>query len=149
MLKNENVLLLKKNIINKTTNPNFNNKIPFITEVGIKAHNKDYDYNNTQDIVYTSANNELKIKQNFDNKRKKLDDIFGSNDVPNITTYNNIMEQKIEKRKKEKLNTIKSMNCFKVSARKKLNDIINNEIEKLNQFEEKILSKSRVYNKDY
>ena len=59
------------------------------------------------------------------------------------------MEQKIEKRKKEKLNKIKSMNCFKVSARKKLNDIINNEIEKLNQFEEKILSKSRVYNKDY
>ena len=140
--------LFKKRELEEKLN-NDNNKIPFITEVGIKAHNKDYDYNNTQDIVYTSANNELKIKQNFDNKRKKLDDIFGLNDVPNITTYNNIMEQKIEKRKKEKLNKIKSMNCFKVSARKKLNDIINNEIEKLNQFEEKILSKSRVYNKDY
>ena len=124
-------------------------KIPFITEVGIKVPSKEYDYNYTQDIVYTSANNELKIQQKLDDKRKLFDDYFGFNDIPRITMYKNIIAQKKEKLKMEKLNKIKRINRFKVSIRKKYNDIINNEMKKLDELEEKFLSKSKIINKKY
>ena len=124
-------------------------KIPFITEVGIKVPSKEYDYNYTQDIVYTSANNELKIQQKLDDKRKLFDDYFGFNDIPRITMYKNIIAQKKEKLKMEKLNKIKRINRFKVSIRKKYNDIINNEMKKLDEMEEKFLSKSKIINKKY
>ena len=107
-------------------------KIPFITEVGIKVPSKEYDYNYTQDIVYTSANNELKIQQKLDDKRKLFDDYFGFNDIPRITMYKNIISQKKEKLKMEKLHKIKRINRFKVSIRKKYNDIINNHLKIFN-----------------
>ena len=63
------------------------NKIPFITEIGIKVNkDKEYEYDNTQDIVYTTANNELKLQKKFENKRKRFEDLFGLNNIPNITT---------------------------------------------------------------
>ena len=122
-----------------------NNKIPFITEVDIKANKKDYDYDNTQDIVYSSANNELNIKQKIDNKRKLLDDLLGFDNIPRITVYNKIIKQKKEKMKLEKLNKIKSTDNFNISIKEKMNNIINNEMKKLEDLETKLLSKSKIY----
>ena len=101
-----------------------NNKIPFITEVDIKVNKKDYDYDNTQDIVYSSANNELNIKQKIENKRKLLDDLLGFDNIPRITVYNKIIKQKKEKMKLEKLNKIKSTDNFNISIKEKMNNII-------------------------
>ena len=122
-----------------------NNKIPFITEVDIKVNIKDYDYDNTQDIVYSSANNELNIKQKIDNKRKLLDDLLGFDNIPRITVYNKIIKQKKEKMKLEKLNKIKSTDNFNISIKEKMNNIINNEMKKLEDLETKLLSKSKIY----
>ena len=124
-----------------------NSQIPFITEVGIKIHKKDCDCSDTQDMVYTSANNELKIKQKMDNKRKVLNDVFGIDNIPRLSFYNHIIEQKKEKIKMEKLNKIKSMNNVKISTRKKMNILINNEMKKLDDFEAKLLSKSKISKK--
>ena len=122
-----------------------NNKIPFITEVDIKVNKKDYDYDNTQDIVYSSANNELNIKQKIENKRKLLDDLLGFDNIPRITVYNKINKQKKEKMKLEKLNKIKSTDNFNISIKEKMNNIINNEMKKLEDLETKLLSKSKIY----
>ena len=126
---------------------NEDKKIPFITEVGIKVQNnnkdREYDFDDTQDVVYTSANNELNIHQSLDFKRKKLDEMFGLNNVPNITTYNNIISQKIENSRMEKFKKIKSTNNIMISTKQKFNDIINNEMKKLDILEEQLLSKSR------
>ena len=126
---------------------NEDKKIPFITEVGIKVQNnnkdREYDFDDTQDVVYTSANNELNIHQSLDFKRKKLDEMFGLNNVPNITTYNNIISQKIENSRMEKFKKIKSTNNIMNSTRQKFNDIINNEMKKLDILEEQFFSKSR------
>ena len=126
---------------------NEDKKIPFITEVGIKVQNnnkdREYDFDDTQDVVFTSANNELNIHQSLDFKRKKLDEMFGLNNVPNITTYNNIISQKIENSRMEKFKKIKSTNNIMNSTRQKFNDIINNEMKKLDIFEEQFFSKSR------
>ena len=122
-----------------------NNKIPFITEVDIKVNKKDYDYDNTQDIVYSSANNELNIKQKIENKRKLLDDLLGFDNIPRITVYNKIIKQKKEKMKLEKLNKIKSTDNFNISIKEKMNNIINNEMKKLEDLETKLLSKSKIY----
>ena len=132
---------------------NEDKKIPFITEVGIKVQNnnkdREYDFDDTQDVVYTSANNELKIHQSLDFKRKKLDEMFGLNNVPNITTYNNIISQKIENSRMEKFKKIKSTNNIMNSTRQKFNDIINNEMKKLDILEEQFFSKSRKNYKKY
>ena len=122
-----------------------NNKIPFITEVDIKVNKKDYDYDNTQDIVYSSANNELNIKQKIENRRKLLDDLLGFDNIPRITVYNKIIKQKKEKMKLEKLNKIKSTDNFNISIKEKMNNIINNEMKKLEDLETKLLSKSKIY----
>ena len=122
-----------------------NNKIPFITEVDIKVNKKDYDYDNTQDIVYSSANNELNIKQKIENKRKLLDDLLGFDNIPRITVYNKIIKQKKEKMKLEKLNKIKSTDNFNISIKEKMNNIINNEMKKLEDLETKLLSKSKIH----
>ena len=121
------------------------NKIPFITEVDIKVNKKDYDYDNTQDIVYSSANNELNIKQKIENKRKLLDDLLGFDNIPRISVYNKIIKQKKEKMKLEKLNKIKSTDNFNISIKEKMNNIINNEMKKLEDLETKLLSKSKIY----
>ena len=132
---------------------NENSKIPFITEVGIKVQNnnkdKEYDFDNTQDMVYTSASNELNINQSLDFKRKKLDELFGLNNVPNITTYNNIISKKIENSRMEKFKKIKSMNNVMNSTKQKFNEIINNEMKKLDILEERLLSKSKKNYKKY
>ena len=122
-----------------------NDKIPFITEVDIKVNKKDYDYDNTQDIVYSSANNELNIKQKIENKRKLLDDLLGFDNIPRISVYNKIIKQKKEKMKLEKLNKIKSTDNFNISIKEKMNNIINNEMKKLEDLETKLLSKSKIY----
>jgi hypothetical protein len=144
------ILLVYKSFRQKQIKENIkkeNSQIPFITEVGIKIHKKDCDCSDTQDMVYTSANNELKIKQKMDNKRKVLNDLFGIDNIPRLSFYNHIIEQKKEKMKMEKLNKIKSMNNVKISARKKMNIIINNEMKKLDDFEAKLLSKSKILKK--
>ena len=129
----------------KEKNSKENNKIPFITEVDIKVNKKDYDYDNTQDIVYSSANNELNIKQKIENKRKLLDDLLGFDNIPRITVYNKIIKQKKEKMKLEKLNKIKSTDNFNISIKEKMNNIINNEMKKLEDLETKLLSKSKIH----
>ena len=132
---------------------NEDKKIPFITEVGIKVQNnnkdREYDFDDTQDVVFTSANNELNIHQSLDFKRKKLDEMFGLNNVPNITTYNNIISQKIENSRMEKFKKIKSTNNIMISTKQKFNDIINNEMKKLDILEERLLSKSKKNYKKY
>ena len=132
---------------------NEDKKIPFITEVGIKVQNnnkdREYDFDDTQDVVYTSANNELNIHQSLDFKRKKLDEMFGLNNVPNITTYNNIISKKIVDSRMEKFKKIKSTNNIMISTKQKFNDIINNEMKKLDIFEEQFFSKSRKNYKKY
>ena len=135
--------LFKKKESNER-NKKENNKIPFITEVGIKVYKKDYDYDNTQDIVYSSANNELKIKQKMDNKRKKLDELLESDSIPRISVYNHIIEQKKEKIKSEKLKKIKNRSNFNISIRKKMNDIINIHMKKLDEIEAKLLSRPKI-----
>ena len=129
----------------KEKNSKENNKIPFITEVDIKVNKKDYDYDNTQDIVYSSANNELNIKQKIENKRKLLDDLLGFDNIPRITVYNKIIKKKKEKMKLEKLNKIKSTDNFNISIKEKMNNIINNEMKKLEDLETKLLSKSKIH----
>ena len=118
-------------------------KIPLITEVGIKVNNsnKDYDYNDTQDIVYNTASNELNIKQNLEEKRKKFEDVFGLNNIPEITTYKKLIKQKAEKEKMQNMKNAKSV--VVVSIRDKYNEIINNEMKKLDKLEEELLSKTR------
>jgi hypothetical protein len=139
--------IFKKRQINERANSE-NKKIPFITEIGIKVpKDKEYEYDNTQDIVYTTANNELKLQKNLDDKRKRFEDLFGLNNIPNITTYNNIIDEKIGNFKNRRIKKIKITKNIKnlFSVKDKYDEIIDEEMKKLDAFEERLLSKSKKY----
>ena len=139
--------IFKKREKNERNNSEYK-KIPFITEIGIKVNkDKEYEYDNTQDIVYTTANNELKLQKKFENKRKRFEDLFGLNNIPNITTYNNIIDEKIGNFKNRRIKKIKITKNIKnlFSVKDKYDEIIDEEMKKLDAFEERLLSKSKKY----
>ena len=127
-------------------------KIPFITEADIKI-NKRYKFNNTQDIVYDYANKELKKDKNLNDSRKKLDELIGSNDMPQIRDYYDIILNNSRMAKMERFNKNKKYNKSEGNVlfviRKKYNEIINNELKKLDKIENKLLSKSNMKKTNY
>jgi len=43
--------------------------------------------NNTNDVVYSTANREFNIKSTIEKKRKKIENILKVNDIPKIQNY--------------------------------------------------------------
>ena len=125
-----------------------NNKFPFITETNIYP-NKIKDYKNTVNIVYNSANKELEIKNNFDRKRRKLNEIFGINDIPQLITYDDIIFKKTEKLKNErelKENILyESQKNEALSYRERAKVFIDKEINFLNKVEKNLFKKINLY----
>ena len=118
-----------------------NNKFPFLTETDIYIK-KNNDYGNTLNIVYNSANKELEIQKNFDRKRRKINDFFGINNIPQIITYDEILFRKSDKLKKERQKRAEKLNNSQkyeaLSEREKAICIIDKQINKLNRIEKYI-----------
>ena len=128
-----------------------NNKFPFLTETDIYIK-KNNDYGNTLNIVYNSANKELEIQKNFDRKRRKINDFFGINNIPQIITYDEILFRKSDKLKKERQKRAEKLNNSQkyeaLSEREKAICIIDKQINKLNRIEKYIDNKfNRSYEK--
>ena len=103
---------------------------------------KNNNYNNTLNVVYNSANNEFLLQNKFDDKRRKLESILGTNEIPHLNTYDEIAFKKSEKIKNNRHNKAKKINesqKFVVLSRKaKINLIIDNDMELLDKLENKI-----------
>ena len=106
-----------------------NHKYPFITEANIIV-NKNKDFRNTVNIVYNSANKELHIENYLDRKRRKINELFETNDITLLNTYNDILFKKTERIKTERYNEAKMLNNKQKSEifteREKANDNIDN-----------------------
>jgi hypothetical protein len=90
----------KRKIINDSFNIE-NNKQPFLTEANIHT-NKSNDYHNTVNLVFNSANEEFRLQNNLDKRRRKLDDILGINEIPKLDSYDEIITKKFEEIKNER-----------------------------------------------
>ena len=121
--------------------------IPFITEPELKIH-KIKDYNNTLNVVYNSANNEFLLQNNLDNKRRKLEEMLGINDIPPLKNYDYLALKKSAKIKEERIKKMERLSAaqkFAILSRKaKLNRIIDNDMKLLDKFEKKFYKKENI-----
>ena len=81
-----------------------NKKIAFITEpkFGFSTNYGDYMKNvrNTNEIVFNSANREFNIESRINRKRKIIEDILGVDSIPKLDSYEEIVKNIFNKRKK-------------------------------------------------
>ena len=98
-------------------------------------------------VVYNSANKEFLLKNNFDKKRKRLELMLGMNNIPQLNTYDDILFKKFEIIKNKRHQKAKKINESQrlalLSARDKINIIIDNDMELLDKLEDKLYSKSK------
>lgn len=136
-----------ENSLNELSKKNF----PFITETGISNNsnkkNEEQNYQNTLNVVYNSANKEFVLRNCFDKKRKKLELMLGINNIPELDIYDDILIKKSEKIKNKRHEKARKKNESQkmaiLSNREKFNMIIDNDMELLEQFENKLYSKTK------
>ena len=121
---------------------------PFITETKMPYDNNkgEENYQNTLNVVYNSANKEFVLRNNFEKKRKKLELILGINEIPQLNTYDDILFKKFEtiknKRRAKARKINESQRLAILSRKEKVNMIIDNDMELLDKFENKLYSKT-------
>ena len=127
---------------------NNNKHFPFITEPNMNIIKNNNDYHNTLNVVYNSANNEFLLQNKFDNKRKKLEEMLGINEIPHLNTYDEIAFKKSERIKEKRHKKAKEdseAQKFAILSRKaKINLIIDNDMELLNKLENKIYHRENI-----
>ena len=121
---------------------------PFITETKMPYDNNkgEENYQNTLNVVYNSANKEFVLRNNFEKKRKKLELMLGLNEIPQLNTYDDILFKKFEtiknKRRAKARKINESQRLAILSRKEKVNMIIDNDMELLDKFENKLYSKT-------
>ena len=122
---------------------------PFITETKMPYDNNkgEENYQNTLNVVYNSANKEFVLRNNFEKKRKKLELMLGLNEIPQLNTYDDILFKKFEtiknKRRAKARKINESQRLAILSRKEKVNMIIDNDMELLDKFENKLYSKTK------
>ena len=139
----------RKSIIIKTREENSlnnseNKKFPFITEPNLPV-NKSNDYHNTINIVYNSANDEFILKNNLETRRRRLDEILGINDIPQLNTYDDIIFKNFDDVKNERIQKANKLNKSQryeaLSMKEKANALVNEHLNILDNLEKKTYKK--------
>ena len=135
----KNIYTIKKNEESPSKENNSNN-FPFITETNINNF-KNQDYHNIINVVFNTANNEFNLQNNFDSKRRKLENILGINEIPKISTYDDIACKKtlsIKNERHKKAKKLGESQKYEILSRKeKYNMVIDNDINLLDKLEGK------------
>ena len=122
---------------------------PFLTETNI-CINKRNSFRSTANLVYDSANRELQMQSNFNRKRRKINDIFGSDDFPKLNTYDDIIFQNSEILKSERINKAKKLNESEkyvfLSPKERMKEMINDEIKVLDNIEKNFFKRVNLFN---
>ena len=143
----------KKNIKNKERNneeKEYKN-YPFITEPDYN-YVKDPDYHNTLNVVFNSANKEFNLQNDFDIKRKRLENILGINEIPQLNTYDDIAfkkSQTIKNERHKKAEKLSESQQFDALSRKmQINRVIDQDMNLLDELENKIYKNIIIKNKE-
>ena len=139
---NKKSLIIKPREENSLNNSE-NKKFPFITEPNLI--NKSNDYHNTLNIVFKSANDEFILKKNLDRKRKRLDEILGIKDIPQLNTYDDIIMKNFDAVKNERIEKANKLNKSQryesLSMKEKANALVDEHLEILDNLEKKTYKK--------
>jgi len=124
---------------------------PFITEPDYN-YVKDPDYHNTLNVVFNSANKEFNLQTDFDIKRRRLENILGLNEIPQLNTYDDIAfkkSQTIKNERHKKAEKLSESQQFAVLSRKmQINRVIDQDMDLLDELENKIYKNIMIKNKE-
>jgi hypothetical protein len=124
---------------------------PFITEPDYN-YVKDPDYHNTVNVVFNSANKEFNLQSDFDFKRKRLENILGINEIPQLNTYDDIAfkkSQTIKNERHKKAEKLSESQQFAVLSRKmQINRVIDQDMNLLDELENKLYKNIEIKNKE-
>ena len=124
---------------------------PFITEPNYN-YVKDPDYHNTVNVVFNSANKEFHLQNDFDFKRKRLENILGINEIPQLNTYDDIAfkkSQTIKNERHKKAEKLSESQQFAALSRKmQINRVIDQDMYLLDKLENKIYKNIMIKNKE-
>ena len=124
---------------------------PFITEPDYN-YVKDPDYHNTLNVVFNSANKEFNLQTDFDIKRRRLENILGINEIPQLNTYDEIAfkkSQTIKNERHKKAEKLSESQQFAVLSRKmQINKVIDQDMDLLDELENKIYKNIMIKNKE-
>ena len=108
------------------------------------------EMNDTNEIVYNTAYNELTAKNSINEKRRKLNEILGY-DSPKIENYGNIIKDKFKeiknKRNERNLENMKYQKYASMTYYDKMNLKIDNEIYLLTQVEKNLFKNQKEMKK--
>ena len=108
--------------------------LPILTEIDNNSY-KFEKYANTLDIVVNSAKKELDKEQDINNKRTKLEKIFGVENTPKLYIYDEILKRKSasikNQRKHRKIKIIEKQKNLGGNKKDTLNLKIDNNIKLL------------------
>ena len=114
----------------------YDSSMPLITDINNSSY-KFNNYGNTLDIVINSAKKELDKEKDINNKRRKLEKIFGGENAPNIKFYDEILKRKSalikNRRKKRNQKIIERQQYLGGNKRDILNLKIDNNINLLDR----------------
>lgn len=124
---------------------------PFITEPDYN-YVKDPDYHNTLNVVFNSANKEFNLQNDFDLKRRRLENILGINEIPQLNTYDDIAfkkSQTIKNERHKKAEKLSESQQFAALSRKmQINRVIDQDMNLLDELENKIYQNIMIKNKE-
>lgn len=117
------------------------NCFPFITETNYHLIKKD-QFHNTANVVAETASREINIRDSLEQKRKKLEEILGLNDIPRLKRYEEIVRGKsesIKNKRHEKARAISEAQKYAIlTDKEKINMVIDNDMALLANQEKKI-----------
>ena len=154
LLPYSNIYKLNKKYMKKKEKSNEEKEhknYPFITEPDYN-YVKDPDYHNTLNVVFNSANKEFNLQNNFDLKRRRLENILGINEIPQLNTYDDIAfkkSQTIKNERHKKAEKLSESQQFAALSRKmQINRVIDQDMNLLDELENKIYQNIITKNKE-
>ena len=154
LLPYSNIYKLNKKYMKKKEKSNEEKEhknYPFITEPDYN-YVKDPDYHNTLNVVFNSANKEFNLHNDFDLKRRRLENILGINEIPQLNTYDDIAfkkSQTIKNERHKKAEKLSESQQFAALSRKmQINRVIDQDMNLLDELENKIYQNIMTKNKE-
>ena len=154
LLPYSNIYKLNKKYMKKKEKSNEEKEhknYPFITEPDYN-YVKDPDYHNTLNVVFNSANKEFNLHNDFDLKRRRLENILGINEIPQLNTYDDIAfkkSQTIKNERHKKAEKLSESQQFAALSRKmQINRVIDQDMNLLDELENKIYQNIITKNKE-
>ena len=150
--KNSEILLGSHSQSDRKKSGKKHNVLPYITEPAFQKNNQYSrnfplykDYQDTITVVVDSANKELFVNKNFDQKRGEVENILNVDEIPKVELYDDLAHKKTNQIKEERRikneNICRNQNYLKLTLQQRMNLDIEKNIKLIKSVEDCLYQK--------